>query len=375
MGNIKVVIVDDSASVRVVLKQILESDPMIDVIATAADPLVASRLFEKEWPDVIILDVEMPHKDGITFLKEIMKDHPTPVVICSSLTEKNAAITIDAMRAGAVEVLTKPRIGVKDFFNEASMMIIDAVKAASQANLKILRRSSETHRLQKPVGEEPPKRKLTPNPKLSADVILPAKAGKPMTERTERFIAIGASAGGTQAIEEVLKDLPANSPGIVIVQHMPEKFTQAFADRLDRVCAVTVREATDGDSVEQGLVLIAPGNRHMLVNRKGRHYSVAIKDGPPVSRHRPAVDVLFRSVAQHAGKNALGIILTGMGDDGAVGMLEMHKAGVPTIAQNKETCIVFGMPKEAIDRGGVDTVLPLQKIPEAIIRYGSGSSD
>jgi len=363
---LKVLIVDDSASVRAVLGGILDSDPEIEVIAKANDPIIAERYLKKEWPDVIVLDVEMPHKDGITFLREIMSSHPTPVVMCSSLTEKNAAITMEAMRAGAVEILTKPKVGLKDFFNESSMMIIDAVKSASQANMKMVRKISE------PLAKKDTSiddRIL--QPKLTADVILSPSSGKEVRADTDRFIAIGASAGGTQAVEVVLKELPGSVPGIVIVQHMPEKFTKAFADRLNGQCHLEVREACDGDRVVPGLALVAPGNRHMLVNRTGSNYSVKIKDGPPVSRHRPAVDVLFRSVARFAGKNALGIILTGMGDDGASGMLEMHNAGSTTIAQNRDTCVVFGMPKEAIDRGGVDKVLPLNNIPQEIIRYGS----
>lgn len=363
-------IVDDSASVRMVLKEILNSDPTIEVTAVASNPLIADRYIEKDWPDVIILDVEMPHKDGITYLKEIMRRRPTPVVICSSLTEKNASITIEAMRAGAVEVLSKPKIGVQDYFNETSMMMVDAVKAAAQANLKNVKRDLKSI---PPGSGQANKSQIDPSlvqPKHSADVILSPSSGKPVEMETDRFIAIGASAGGTQAIESVLETLPSNVPGIVIVQHMPEKFTEAFAQRLDKVCSIKVKEAVNNDRIERGMALVAPGNRHMLIKRSGASYSVEIKDGPPVSRHRPAVDVLFRSVAKYAGKNALGIILTGMGDDGAAGMKEMHNAGVKTIAQNKDTCIVFGMPKEAIARGGVDAVLPLNRIAGEIVEYG-----
>jgi len=365
LKKIRVAIIDDSASVRAVLSQILNADPAIEVLFTASDPVFASRHLAKEWPDVFILDIEMPQKDGLTYLKEIMKVRPTPVVICSSLTEKNAAITMEAMRAGAVEVLTKPRIGLKEFFNESAMMIVDAVKSAAQANIKVLGKASSSLDNNRPAYAD----KGIP-PKLSADVILSPSSGR-VSAKTEKFVAIGASAGGTQAIEAVLKKLPMEVPGIVIVQHMPEKFTKAFAERLDMVCKLVVREASDGDKIVPGTVLVAPGDRHMLVNRTGTAYTVAIKDGPPVSRHRPSVDVLFRSVAKFAGPNALGIILTGMGDDGAAGMVEMHDSGARTIAQDEATCIVFGMPREAINRGSVDRVLPLDKISGEITRYGS----
>ncbi len=372
LDTIKVMIVDDSASVRMVLKQILNSDPSIEVIATASNPLIAERYMNKDWPDVIVLDIEMPHKDGITYLKEIMAKRPTPVVICSSLTHKNASITIEAMRAGAVEVLAKPKIGVQDYFNETSMMMIDAVKSASQANLKNFKKNIKTPGIESKSDTRNRFSSTTIQPKHNADVILSPSQGKPLSIETDKFIAIGASAGGTQAIESVLETLPASVPGIVIVQHMPEKFTEAFAQRLNNICSINVKEAVNNDKIEPGMALVAPGNKHMLVKRNGSSYSVEIKEGPPVSRHRPAVDVLFRSVAKFAGKNALGIILTGMGDDGAAGMTEMHQAGARTIAQNEDTCIVFGMPKEAIARGAVDVVLPLNKIAGEIIDYGKG---
>ncbi len=367
MKKIAVAVIDDSASVRSVLTEVLSSDPAIQVIFSAHNPVLAERYLAKQWPDVFILDIEMPEKDGITFLKEIMSSRPTPVVICSALTEKNASVTMEAMRAGAVEILQKPRLGIKNFLTESAMMIIDAVKSASQANVSVLRKSSEA--LMKSGRAASLTQGIHIAPKLNADVMLPPSSGR-VSETTEKFVAIGASAGGTQAIEVVLGALPQNVPGIVIVQHMPEKFTLAFANRLNSISRITVKEAEDGDRIAPGLALVAPGNRHMLVHRNGSNYSVQIKDGPPVSRHRPAVDVLFRSVAKYAGKNALGIILTGMGDDGAAGMLEMKNAGSITIAQNEETCIVFGMPKEAIARGGVHRVLPLEHIPGEIVAYG-----
>jgi len=371
LKTIKVMIVDDSASVRMILRQVLEQDPEIEVIAAAHDPFIADNYLKKAWPDVIILDVEMPKKDGITYLREIMQRKPTPVVICSSFTQKNATITIEAMRAGAVEILTKPKIGVQDYLSEASMMIIDAVKSASQVNLSTLKKNVKSASIQpreiktKDTGQL---RKI--EPRHTADVILSSAPGKAVTADTEKFIAIGASAGGTQAIETILKDLPVDVPGIVIVQHMPENFTEAFAQRLDHICSLDVKEASDGDRIERGTALVAPGNRHCLIKRNGPAYAVEIKDGPPVSRHRPAVDVLFRSVAKFAGKNALGIILTGMGDDGAAGMVEMRKSGVKTIAQDENTSIVFGMPREAIKRGAVDLVMPLGEIPGEMLRYG-----
>lgn len=371
MKTIKVMIVDDSASVRMVLRQVLEQDPGIEVIAAAHDPFIADNYLKKAWPDVIILDVEMPKKDGITYLREIMKRRPTPVVICSSFTQKNATITIEAMRAGAVEILTKPKIGVQDYLSDASMMIIDAVKSASQVNLSNLKKNVKSVSVEpKEIKSRNVWQKQKIEPRHTADVILSSASGESVTADTEKFIAIGASAGGTQAIEIILKALPVDVPGIVIVQHMPENFTDAFAQRLDHVCALHVKEASDNDVIERGTVLVAPGNRHLLIKRNGPGYGVEIKDGPPVSRHRPAVDVLFRSVAKFAGKNALGIILTGMGDDGAAGMVEMHKSGVRTVAQDENTSIVFGMPREAINRGAVDQVLPLGEISGEMLRYG-----
>lgn len=364
MKKIKVHVVDDSASVRAVLTQILNSDPHIEVIDTSLDPIIAQHKLEKQWPDVFILDIEMPRMDGIAFLKQIMSTHPTPVVMCSSLTEKNAKITIEAMQAGAVEAIEKPKVGIKDFLTESAEKLIDAVKSAAEANMDIVKSATET-KLERP--------KLISgkavSPKLTADVMLAPAAGKKVKVNADKFIAIGASAGGTVAIEKILSVLPATTLGIVIVQHMPEKFTNAFAERLNEQSEMNVLEAKDGDKVKPGTVYIAPGDTHLMIQRKGSNYFIILKDGPRVSRHKPSVDVLFRSVAKDAGENVLGIILTGMGDDGAVGMLEMKQSGIKTIAQNKETCIVFGMPKEAIQRGGVDEILPLSEIPEQIINW------
>ncbi len=363
MNKIKVLIVDDSAVVRQVLQALLERDPSIQVIGVASDPIFALDKMNREWPDVIVLDVEMPRMDGVTFLKKIMAEHPTPVVICSTLTEKGATTTVQAMEAGAVTIVTKPKIGLKQFLSDSAADLINAVKEASQVNVSRLKSVQTTPRAT-------PERaaKIAPiAPKLTADAIMPAAGVHAMAQTTERIVAIGTSTGGTQALEAVLTALPRVCPGIVIVQHMPEKFTASFAARLDSLCEIEVREAKNNDRVIPGLALIAPGGRHMLLKRSGAYYHVEVLDGPVVNRHRPSVDVLFRSVAKFAGKNATGIIMTGMGDDGAHGLKEMHDAGAPTIAQDEETCVVFGMPKEAIKLGGVDKIIPLGRIPVAIM--------
>jgi two-component system chemotaxis response regulator CheB len=345
MSGVKVLIVDDSAVVRQVLTATLNEDPGIEVIGTASDPVFAMERMRHQWPDVIVLDVEMPRMDGITFLKKLMAEHPTPVVICSTLTEKGAATTMQALAAGAVSIVTKPTLGLKQFLHDSSDDLITAVKAAARANMRRMRPAVE----------------LQVSPKLSADAVLPA-AHHAMAETTERVVAIGTSTGGTQALESVLTALPQVCAGIVVVQHMPEKFTEAFANRLNSLCKLEVREAKAGDRVMPGRVLIAPGGRHMLLKRSGAQYHVDVVDGPPVSRHRPSVDVLFRSVARCAGKNALGIIMTGMGDDGARGLKELHDCGARTLAQDEESCVVYGMPKEAVKLGAVDRVLPLGEI-------------
>ena len=347
--KIRVLIVDDSAVVRQTLRDVLTSDPEIEVIATAGDPFVAADRIAEQIPDVITLDIEMPRMDGLTFLKKIMSQHPIPVVICSSLAEEGTQSTFRALEYGAVDIITKPRLGTKQFLQESSTLLCEAVKAAAASRLRILRPSQ------------------TVEPKLNADCIL-SSATHAMAETTEKVVAIGASTGGTEALKAVLEALPADTPGIVIVQHMPELFTRAFANRLDGVCNITVKEAETNDTVIRGRALIAPGNHHMLLKRSGARYYVEIKDGPLVCRHRPSVDVLFRSAARYAGQNAVGMILTGMGDDGAHGMLEMKQAGAATIAQDEASCVVFGMPKEAIKLGGVDRVLPLSAMAGAILR-------
>ena len=356
MKRTKVMVVDDSAVVRQVVTELLGADPGIEVIAACADPILAMARMNGHWPDVIVLDIEMPRMDGITFLKKIMHERPTPVVICSTLTEKGAHTTMEALAAGAVAIITKPRLGLKQFLNDASDELIGAVKAAACANVKRLVAR----------GQAAPAAPA----KHSADVILPA-ANRAMTQTTERVVAIGTSTGGTQALEHVLTQLPRVSPGIVIVQHMPEKFTAAFAARLDGLCQITVQEAQNNDRVIQGRALIAPGGKHMLLRRSGAQYYVEVVDGPLVNRHRPSVDVLFRSVAKYAGSNALGVIMTGMGDDGAAGLLEMRTAGAHTLAQDEESCVVYGMPKEAVKRGAVDKIVQLDHLGREIAGFGA----
>src|SRR6202453_4480128 len=341
-SKVRVLIVDDSAMVRQTLQQVLSSDPEIEVIGTAGDPFVAAERFEEELPDVITLDIEMPRMDVLSFLQKIMSQHPIPVVICSSLVGEGAQSTLRALDYGAVDVIAKPKMGTKQFLEESKVILCEAVKAAAKVKARV-----------------PAPRMV--EPKLNADSIL-AKPTGAMAETTEKVIVIGASPGGTEALKTVLETLPADCPGIVIVPHMPELFTRAFACLLDSLCAISVKEAETNDTVIRGRALLAPGNHHMLLKRSGARYFVEIKEGPLVCRHRPSVDVLFRSAARYAGKNSVGVILTGMGDDGANGMLEMKQAGAATIAQDEATCVVFGMPNEAIKRCAVDKVLPLQAV-------------
>jgi two-component system chemotaxis response regulator CheB len=353
--QIRVLIVDDSAVVRQVLTQRLSADRAFTVIGAAADPIFAMERMAKEWPDVIVLDVEMPRMDGLTFLRKIMSERPTPVVICSTLTTQGADTTMQAMAAGAVNIVAKPKVNLKQYLQEESDDLLAVVKAAAQARV---RRMTGAPRAATPIPA-----------KLSADAVLPGLSSqRAMSETTDRVVALGTSTGGTQALEAVLSVLPVDSPGIVIVQHMPEAFTAAFAQRLNTVCEIEVREARNGDRVHTGLALIAPGGKHLVLERNGAQYRVAVVDGPPVSRHRPSVDVLFRSVARAAGRNALGVIMTGMGDDGARGLKEMRDAGARTLGQDEDSCVVYGMPKEAFRMGGVERELPLDAIPQAIVK-------
>jgi len=354
-GKIRVLVVDDAASVRQTLTAALETDPAIEVMGAVPDPYAAAHRIQGERPDVIMLDVEMPRMDGLTFLDRIMTQHPIPVVICSSLTQKGSDAALGALERGAVEVIAKPRIGTQRFFEEAAARICETAKSAAQARLRLGRTQI-----------------VPPPAKLSADEVLEKGSGirKPL-RTTQRVVAVGASTGGTEALRVLLEALPENAPGLVIVQHMPEVFTANFARRLDQVCRISVKEAEAGDSVIPGMALIAPGNCHTLLKRSGARYFVELKDGPLVSRHCPSVDVLFRSTARYAGPNALGIIMTGMGDDGARGLAEMREAGARTIGQDEATCVVFGMPKEAERMGGVETMAPLGRIGSLIMECGN----
>ena len=357
MRKIRVLVVDDSAVVRQTMKEILESDPQIEIMATAADPYIAVERIKQEVPDVMTLDVEMPRMDGITFLEKLMAQCPIPVVICSTLTERGSETALAALEKGAVEIITKPKLGTKQFLEESCIRICDAIKSAARVQVR---------------GRRPlPAARVIVTPKLTADAMLAKPPSQAMIQTTERIVAVGASTGGTEALRFFLEAMPPDAPGIVIVQHMPEKFTANFAQRLNSLCAVTVKEAVDGDSVLRGQALIAPGNRHLLLKRSGARYYVEVKDGPLVSRHRPSVDVLFRSTARYAGRNAIGVIMTGMGDDGARGLLEMKQAGATTVAQDEASCVVFGMPAEAIKLGAVNRITSLQNIPQEVIRLSS----
>jgi two-component system chemotaxis response regulator CheB len=353
---VRVLIVDDSASVRQILASILGDDPDIEVMASASDPFVAAKRLQEELPDVIILDIEMPRMDGLTFLRKIMAQHPIPVIICSSMTDPGSDVMFEAFEAGAVDIVPKPRVDTRQALLESSTRLRDAVKSAARARVRARN-----------------ERRTVVEAKLTADAIIPPPVQGRSTVATDRIVCIGVSTGGTEALCDVLEVLPRNCPGILIVQHMPQGFTAAFAKRLNGICDINVKEAEDGEPVLPGYAYIAPGSRHLLLQRTGRRYHIAIKDGPPVSRHRPSADVLFRSAAQYAGPNVLGIIMTGMGDDGAKGLLEMRKLGATTRAQDEESCVVFGMPKEAIACGAVQKVVSLSQIPKEIMLWHNSS--
>ncbi|WP_374484729.1 chemotaxis response regulator protein-glutamate methylesterase [Zoogloea sp.] len=356
---IRVMIVDDSAIVRQVASEAINAQPDMTVMATAVDPLFAIDKMRKEWPDVVVLDIEMPRMDGLTFLRKLMAERPTPVVICSTLVESGAKASFEALSAGAVGLVTKPKVGLKQFLQDESDSLVAAVRAAASARL----RPGNAKAAAAP--------EVVPRPKLTLGDLPRGPRLAVSSDRT-RIVAIGTSTGGTLALEAVLTALPEDVPGIVVVQHMPAGFTEMFARRLNGLCRIQVREARHGDRVEPGLALIAPGGRHLQVTRDGNGYFVGVMDGPLINRHKPSVDVLFRSVARVAGANALGIIMTGMGDDGALGLKEMRDAGAATIAEAEETCVVFGMPKEAILRGAVGSVLPLQDIPGGLLAWSKG---
>lgn len=345
MARIRVLIVDDSALMRQVLTELLSKDPDIEVVGAAQDPYHAREKIKALHPDVLTLDVEMPRMDGLTFLDKLMAGHPMPVVMVSSLTEAGCQTTLRALELGAVDFFTKPKLDLRCGLEEQADDLIAKVKGAACARVR--RRASDVRRETSDVTRAPRS---------------PLASSSAMVKTTDTVIAIGASTGGTEALRELLQGLPPTTPPIVITQHMPEKFTRTFADRLDALCRIRVKEAVDGDSVLPGHALIAPGNYHMTLTRSGARYAVRIDQEPPVNRHRPSVDVMFRSVAAYAGANAIGVILTGMGGDGARGMLAMKQAGAYTVAQDEASCVVFGMPKEAVKLGGVDKILPLQEI-------------
>ncbi len=350
--KINVLVVDDSALARRVISDVLQKDPTIEVLGAAHDPLFAMERMKRRWPDVIVLDIEMPRMNGLDFLRKIMSEHPTPVIICSSQTQIGATITMQALAAGAVDVIAKPKFGSEDFLTQSAADLIGIVKAAARAKVKNIQ-----------LGLHNPAK---PPPKLSADAMLSMRRHHAKSTR-DLVVAIGASTGGTQSLEVILSVLPAESPPILVVQHMPEKFTTLFAQRLNEICAMEVREAENNDRVSPGTVLIAPGGYHMMLKSHGGGYSVEVVRGPHVNRHCPSVDVLFRSVAIHASDNATGILMTGMGDDGARGLKEMHDAGAHTIAQDEATSVVYGMPREAVQLGATDEILPLQEIASAIL--------
>ena len=346
---IKVYVVDDSAIVRQTLMHLLQGDPEIELIGSAPNPLIAGPVIRKSRPDVLLLDIEMPGMDGLTFLRQIMAESPIPTVICSTLTEKGSQMALDALSAGAVAVVAKPRLGLKKFLEESRRELVNALKTAARSRPRAVPQG-----LSNPAAVAAARR--VPISGLHA-----LSVNKP--------VVVGSSTGGTQAIETVLLGLPSDCPGIAIVQHMPEKFTAMYAHRLDQVCSMNVREARDGDRLERGLVLIAPGNRHLQLRKAGGQYFAVVVDGPPVNRHKPSVDVLFRSAADCAGADALAIILTGMGDDGARGMKAMRDRGAQTLAQDEATCVVYGMPKEAVRMNAVDAELALEDMARAIVQF------
>jgi len=351
--SIKVLIIDDSALIRSLLTEIINKQPDMEVVGTAPDPLVAREKIKALNPDVLTLDVEMPKMDGLDFLERLMRLRPMPVVMVSSLTERSSAITLQALELGAFDFVTKPKIDIRNGLQEYADELTDKIRGAAKARLV---RPPARGSIQSPVQQ-----------KNTADVVLAAEHHSFAT--TEKIILLGASTGGTEALKTVLVDMPPDSPAILITQHMPEAFTKTFAKRLDGICSIAVKEAEHGERVLPGHAYLAPGNRHLLLKRSGANYMIELSDGPPVSRHRPSVDVLFRSAANCAGKNAIGIIMTGMGDDGAAGMLEMHQAGAHTVAQDEESCVVFGMPREAIARGGVDEIAPLREISRRLFSW------
>lgn len=370
--KIRVLVVDDSAVVRQSLTAILENDPEIEVMGTAADPIIAVKKIQKEIPDVITLDIEMPRMDGLTFLRKIMAQHPIPVVVISSLTTEGTEVAMKALEYGACEIISKPAMNAGQFILDSQIMLCDAVKAAAQSKLSRKSASPKTGNLTEAPATSVIRTIPTPlevSPKLSADAMLERGSALNRIGNTDKVIVLGASTGGTEAIRHLLKEMPAQMPGIAIVQHMPEGFTLSFANSLDKISKLEVKEAENGDKLYPGRVLVAPGNKHMLLKSVGKEYFVEVKEGPLVNRHRPSVDVLFRSAARYAGHNAIGVLLTGMGNDGASGLKELQESGAHTIAQDEASCVVFGMPKEAIKLGAADKVLPISKITEYLQQH------
>ncbi len=360
-ASIKVMIIDDSALVRKVMSDIVNSDPQMEVVAQAQDPIFAQRKLETVQPDVIILDIEMPRMDGITFLQQLMPVNPIPVVICSSFNEGQANMSMKALRNGAVDVITKPKVGLKDFLTESAIQVREAIKAAAHAKVK------KTSKVAAASATKPTATSASSvAPKYSADAVISSNIKLPQVA-TDKLIAIGASTGGTQALRDVLAEMPPNSPATLIVQHMPEQFTEAFANNLNDVSQMTVAEAKGGELLKPGHAWVAPGNKHMMIKRNGTQYEIELVEGQLVNRHRPAVDVLFRSVSRCAGKNAIGCLLTGMGDDGARGLKEMRDAGARTFSQDEESSVVYGMPKEAWLMGASEKQVSLQNVATILI--------